>query len=104
MRARTARDLRRSLERGGWTCHHARHRSRDRGATEVREAVPLVDVRAAYLAQQAELDAAVAGVVDSGGFILGPEVEGFEAEFAGFCGAPPAGWWSQGDGRRPHDA
>ena len=50
------------------------------------DAVPLVDVRAAYLAQQAELDAAVAGVVRSGGFILGPEVEGFEAAFARFCG------------------
>ena len=47
------------------------------------DAVPLVDVRAAYLAQRAELDAAVAGVVGSGGFILGPEVEAFEAAFAG---------------------
>ena len=53
------------------------------------DAVPLVDVRAAYLAQQAELDAAVAGVVRSGGFILGPEVEGFEAAFAG--SAAPGG-------------
>ena len=34
--------------------------------------VPLVDVRAAYLAQRDELDAAVARVVGSGGFILGP--------------------------------
>ena len=50
------------------------------------DAVPLVDVRAAYLAQQAELDAAVAGVVRSGGFILGPEVAAFEAAFARFCG------------------
>ena len=48
--------------------------------------VPLVDVRAAYLAQRAELDAAVAGVVRTGGFILGPEVEAFEAAFASFCG------------------
>jgi dTDP-4-amino-4,6-dideoxygalactose transaminase len=53
----------------------------------VADAVPLVDVRAAYLAQQAELDAAVAGVVRSGGFILGPEVEAFEAALARFCGA-----------------
>jgi dTDP-4-amino-4,6-dideoxygalactose transaminase len=53
----------------------------------VAAAVPLVDVRAAYLAQQAELDAAVTGVVRSGGFILGPEVEAFEAAFARFCGA-----------------
>ena len=50
------------------------------------DAIPLVDVRAAYLAQRDELDEAVAGVVGSGGFILGPEVEGFEAEFAAFCG------------------
>src|SRR5512132_455670 len=48
--------------------------SRHQGAATVADAVPLVDVRAAYLAQQAELDAAVAGVVRSGGFILGPEV------------------------------
>src|SRR5512133_4374792 len=53
----------------------------------VADAVPLVDVRAAYLAQQAELDAAVAGVVRSGGFILGPEVAAFETAFARFCGA-----------------
>jgi dTDP-4-amino-4,6-dideoxygalactose transaminase len=48
--------------------------------------VPLVDVRAAYRAQQAELDAAMAGVVGSGRFVLGPEVERFEAAFARFCG------------------
>ena len=48
--------------------------------------VPLVDVRAGYLAQRAELDAAVARVVGSGGFIMGPEVTAFEAAFAGFCG------------------
>jgi dTDP-4-amino-4,6-dideoxygalactose transaminase len=52
----------------------------------VRDAVPLVDVRAAYLGQQAELDAAVAGVVRGGGFILGPQVEAFETAFARFCG------------------
>jgi dTDP-4-amino-4,6-dideoxygalactose transaminase len=52
----------------------------------VADAVPLVDVRAAYLAQRAELDAAVAGVVRSGGFILGPEVAAFETAFARFCG------------------
>src|SRR5919199_2225901 len=52
----------------------------------VADAVPLVDVRAAYRAQQAELDAAVAEVVGGGGFILGPEVAAFEADFAAFCG------------------
>jgi dTDP-4-amino-4,6-dideoxygalactose transaminase len=49
-------------------------------------AVPLVDVAAAYRAQRAELDAAVARVVEGGRFILGPEVERFEAAFASFCG------------------
>jgi dTDP-4-amino-4,6-dideoxygalactose transaminase len=48
--------------------------------------VPLVDVRAAYQAQRGELDAAVARVVEGGGFIGGPEVLGFEAAFARFCG------------------
>ena len=48
--------------------------------------VPLVDVRAAYLAQRDELDAAVTRVVGSGRFILGPEVAAFEAAFAEFCG------------------
>src|SRR5215207_1810437 len=62
-----------------------RSASRD-GGVRVTDAVPLVDVRAAYLAQRAELDAAVAGVVGSGGFILGPEVAAFEAAFAEFCG------------------
>jgi dTDP-4-amino-4,6-dideoxygalactose transaminase len=51
------------------------------------ETVPLVDVRAAYRAQQRELDAAIARVVQGGGFIMGPEVAGFEAAFAAFCGA-----------------
>jgi dTDP-4-amino-4,6-dideoxygalactose transaminase len=49
-------------------------------------AVPLVDVRAAYLAQRRELDEAMARVVGGGGFIGGPEVTGFEAAFAAFCG------------------
>ena len=50
------------------------------------ETVPLVDVRAAYRAQQRELDAAIARVVQAGRFIMGPEVAAFEAAFAGFCG------------------
>src|SRR5215211_7340284 len=72
----------------GRRCHHAGPGpSRSQGAAIVADTVPLVDVRAAYLAQQAELDAAVAGVVRSGGFILGPEVAAFETAFARFCGA-----------------
>jgi dTDP-4-amino-4,6-dideoxygalactose transaminase len=48
--------------------------------------VPLVDVRATYLAQRWELDEAMARVVGEGRFIGGPEVTGFEAAFAAFCG------------------
>jgi dTDP-4-amino-4,6-dideoxygalactose transaminase len=49
--------------------------------------VPLVDVGAAYRAQRRELDAAMARVVEAGSFIMGPEVAGFEAAFARFCGS-----------------
>jgi dTDP-4-amino-4,6-dideoxygalactose transaminase len=52
--------------------------------------VPLVDVAAAWRAQRAELDAAVARVVAAGGFIGGPEVAGFERAFAAFCGVERA--------------
>ncbi|KIN71527.1 DegT/DnrJ/EryC1/StrS family aminotransferase [Sulfitobacter guttiformis] len=49
--------------------------------------VPFLDLRAGYLAVQAEIDAAVARVMDSGWYIMGPEVEMFEAAFADYCGA-----------------
>lgn len=52
--------------------------------------VPLVDVAAAWRAQRAELDAAMARVVAAGGFIGGPEVTGFERAFAAFCGTERA--------------
>ena len=37
---------------------------------------------------KAELLEAVAAVIDSGRYILGPEVAAFEAEFAALCGTP----------------
>ncbi len=45
------------------------------------------DPKAGYLALKDEIDAAVAGVLARGAYILGPEVEAFEGEFAGFIGA-----------------
>jgi dTDP-4-amino-4,6-dideoxygalactose transaminase len=48
--------------------------------------VPFVDLRAEYRQQQAEIAEAVSRVLDSGRYILGPEVATFEAEFAAFCG------------------
>ena len=48
--------------------------------------VPQADPFAAYLAQKRDIDAAVARVLQSGVYILGPEVEAFEAEFAAWLG------------------
>jgi len=49
--------------------------------------VPLLDLRPAYNELQAEMDAALRRVMESGWYVLGPEVEAFEAEFSEFCGA-----------------
>ena len=49
------------------------------------EAVPLLDLKPQYQALKTELDAAVAEVVDSQYFILGPSVERFEHECARYC-------------------
>jgi dTDP-4-amino-4,6-dideoxygalactose transaminase len=48
--------------------------------------VPFLDLKAAYLELQAELDAACRRVMASGWYILGQEVEAFESEFAAYCG------------------
>ena len=49
--------------------------------------VPFLDVKAAYLELQAEMDAACRRVMESGWYLLGQEGEAFEAEFAAYCGA-----------------
>jgi dTDP-4-amino-4,6-dideoxygalactose transaminase len=48
----------------------------------------MIDLKAQYAPLRAEIDAAVKGVFDSGRFILGPEVEGFEKEIATLHGVP----------------
>ena len=55
-----------------------------------RPAVPFVDFRSHVAAQRAEIDAAIARVLDSGWFILGPEGEAFEHELAQALGAKDA--------------
>ena len=52
--------------------------------------VPFLDLHAACAELRPEIDAAIARVLDSGWYILGPEVEAFEAEFAGYCQADHA--------------
>ena len=52
--------------------------------------VPMADLAAQHAALRSELDAAITGVMDSGGFILGPTVENFERSLAESCGAKHA--------------
>jgi len=53
-------------------------------------AIPQTDPRAGYLAQRAEIDAALRRVAESGWYVLGPEVEAFEKEFAAYLGVSHA--------------
>jgi dTDP-4-amino-4,6-dideoxygalactose transaminase len=46
--------------------------------------------REQYLAHRAEIDAAIDNVLTNGRYILGPEVELFEREFAAYCGVKHA--------------
>ena len=48
--------------------------------------VPLLDLKAQYLAIKADIDAAVAEVMESQQFILGPKVEQCEKAIARYCG------------------
>ena len=49
--------------------------------------IPFLDLRVGYLELQADIDAAVARVLDSGYYIFGPEVSAFETAYAAYCGA-----------------
>lgn len=49
--------------------------------------IPFIDLQASYLEIKSEIDAAVGRVLESGCYILGPEVEAFETEFAAYCEA-----------------
>ena len=49
--------------------------------------VHFLNLKAAYLELQAEIDAAIKRILDSGWYILGPEVDAFEAEYAAYCEA-----------------
>jgi dTDP-4-amino-4,6-dideoxygalactose transaminase len=48
--------------------------------------VPYLDLKAQYQSIKPEIDAAIARVLDSCQFVLGPEVAAFEQEFAAYCG------------------
>jgi len=59
-------------------------------------AIPLIDLKAQYLGIKDEIEAAIRCVLESAQFVLGPEVEQFEQEFARFCGASHAVGTSSG--------
>jgi dTDP-4-amino-4,6-dideoxygalactose transaminase len=52
--------------------------------------VPLLDLRAQYAGIRDEIDSAIAGVVESQGFVLGPVVAAFESAMADYLGSPHA--------------
>jgi dTDP-4-amino-4,6-dideoxygalactose transaminase len=52
----------------------------------VRSVVPFLDLAAQHAPLRPAIDAAIGRVLDTGQFILGPEVEAFEREFAAYCG------------------
>ncbi len=49
--------------------------------------IPFLDLRAAYMELKPEIDEAIARVLESGWYILGEEVDAFEAEWAAYCEA-----------------
>ena len=49
--------------------------------------IPFLDLGAAYRELKTEIDTAIARVLASGWYILGPEVEAFETEYATYCEA-----------------
>jgi dTDP-3-amino-3,4,6-trideoxy-alpha-D-glucose transaminase len=48
--------------------------------------IPFLDMKSVYAELKPELDTAYARVMESGWYVLGKEVEAFEAEYAAFCG------------------
>src|SRR6202050_5439646 len=49
--------------------------------------IRFLDLAAEYHELKTQIDAAVAGVLESGHFVGGPEVTALEKEFASYCGA-----------------
>ncbi|HSV32922.1 MAG TPA: DegT/DnrJ/EryC1/StrS family aminotransferase [Pyrinomonadaceae bacterium] len=57
------------------------------GSAATNPLVPFVDLKAQYQTIKSEIEAAISRVVESGRYILGPEVEKFEKDFAKYVGA-----------------
>ena len=64
--------------------------------------IPYLDLKAQHESIRDELESAALGVLESGQFVLGPEVEAFEREFAEYCNARYCVAVSSGTSARPH--
>jgi dTDP-4-amino-4,6-dideoxygalactose transaminase len=53
-------------------------------------AIPAANPAAQYLSHQAEINAAIAAVLDGNRYILGPQTQAFEQEFAAYLGVSHA--------------
>ena len=49
--------------------------------------IPFLDLKAQYRQIKPEIDGAIARVIESAQFVLGPEVVAFERRFAEYCGS-----------------
>jgi dTDP-4-amino-4,6-dideoxygalactose transaminase len=49
--------------------------------------IPFIDLRQGTRKIRSEIDEAVARVIDNTAYVLGPELEAFESDFAAYCGA-----------------
>jgi dTDP-4-amino-4,6-dideoxygalactose transaminase len=56
------------------------------GASLSLERIPLVDLKAQYRAIRPDIERAIAATIESQYFILGPQVESFERDFASYIG------------------
>src|SRR5437867_1401693 len=85
-----------SLRRTGWpTCdphlggrHPVAGAARAAGRTTIGRAIrviPFVDLKAQYQSIKDEIRVAVDRVLESAQFVLGPEVQAFEEQFASYC-------------------
>ncbi len=59
-------------------------------STSTLAAVPFVDLARQHAELRAEIDEAIAGVISTSSFILGPDVTEFEREWAAYCDADHA--------------
>jgi dTDP-4-amino-4,6-dideoxygalactose transaminase len=48
--------------------------------------IPFIDLRAGVVKIRKEIDSTIARIIDNTAFVLGPELEGFEEDFAAYCG------------------